>query len=232
MEKEASVFGKAFSATLPVMAAYIVIGMGFGMLARSCGLDVVWAPVMSLFIYAGAAQYVLAGLFLEGASYLTIAFTILFVNIRYMFYGFSMIEKFRGTGAKKPYLVFSLTDETYSLLAGELPGGTEEKKKAFCFWVSVLDHLYWILGSFMGAVAGTVLHFDTKGIEFSLTALFITIFINHWQTGHMHAASLAGILITLISLLVFGPDSFLLPAMLVIVGILFLLRGRLEVKHG
>lgn len=216
---------KAFLKSLPVMGGYLVLGMGFGILARSAGYGTLWVLAMSLLIYAGSMQYVGIGLLQGGASVLITALTTVMVNARHLFYSISMIGRYRETGKYKPYLIFALTDETYSLLCdGKAPEGTDPD--LYCFLVSLYNHSYWVAGSLAGALLGGILPFSTAGIEFSMTALFIASFTEQWITVKDHLPALVGLLGTLACLLVFGPEGFLIPAMLLITLVLMLARGR------
>ena len=213
---------EAIIATLPVMSGYLVLGFGFGLIVKSAGFGILIATVMSLSIYAGSMQYVAIGLFTGGASLITVAITTLMVNARHLFYGISMLDKYRGVGKIKPYLIFSLTDETYSLVCDGAPSIPEEEKRSYYLFVSVLNHFYWVAGSFIGAVAGTLLSFNTEGVDFALTALFLTVMLEQWLTAKSHFPALTGLLVSIASLLIFGRDSFLIPAMLIIALILLL----------
>ena len=217
---------KAFLRSLPVMAGYVVLGMGFGILAQRAGYGLPWALAMSVLVFAGSMQYVGIGLLQGGASVLAVALTTVMVNARHLFYSISMIGRYRDAGKYKPYLIFALTDETYSLLCdGKAPEGTDPD--LFCFLVSLFNQCYWITGSVIGSLLGGILPFSTAGIEFSMTALFIASFTEQWITAKDHLPALAGLLGTLACLLVFGPDGFLIPAMLVITLVLTLLRDRI-----
>lgn len=157
------------------MAGYIVLGLGFGVLLQSKGYGAGWALVMSGLIYAGSMQYVAIDLLAGGASLISAAIMTLMVNARHLFYGISMLERYKDTGAAKPYLIFALTDETYSVVcSGGVPEGVDRKK--YYFWVSLLNQLYWIAGGVAGALLGSVLPFDTTGIDFSMTALFLVVY--------------------------------------------------------
>ena len=209
------------------MAGYIVLGTGFGILMRNAGYGVVWAASMSLLIYAGSMQYVGVGLLAGGASVLAAAVTTLMVNARHLFYSISMIGPYKGAGRRKPYMIFALTDETYSLLCGgTVPEGADPDR--YRFLVSLFNHSWWVAGSVIGNLLGAVLPFSTEGIEFSMTALFIAAFTEQWLKTKDRLPALAGLLCTLLSLLVFGRDRFLVPAMLLITLALTLLRGRKE----
>ena len=219
---------EAFLRSVPVMAGYIVLGMGFGILARNAGYGVLWAFAMSLLIYAGSMQYVGISLLTGGASVLNTILTTVMVNARHLFYSISMIDRYRDAGPYRPYLIFALTDETYSLLCdGKVPEGTEPHR--FRFLVSLFNHSYWVLGSVLGSLLGSVLPFSTEGIEFSMTALFIVSFVEQWLTAKQHLPALSGLLGTLACLLIFGPERFLIPAMLLITLVLTLFQGRLSV---
>lgn len=215
----------AFRDSMPVMAGYLVLGAGYGVLMSSKGYGFLWSVGMSIFVYAGSMQFVAAELLTTGASLLTAALTTALVNARHIFYGISMLEHYRGAGKKNPYLIFSLTDETYSLVCtGE--GGPER-----WFRLSLLDHCYWVSGTAIGALAGALIPFNTKGIEFSLTALFVTVFTDQWLSSDSHFPALTGVGVSVVCLLLFGPDRFLLPAMGGITALL-LLGGKERKNHG
>lgn len=211
---------KALKATFPVFSGYIVLGFGFGIILHSKGFGVLWAFCMSLFIYAGSMQYVAIDLLSGGASVITMAVTTVLVNARHLFYGISMIDKYKGAGKKKPYMIFALTDETYSLVCTE----NEENTHRYHFFVSLFNHSYWVLGSTIGAAVGSAFDFAPKGIDFALTALFVTVFVEQWLTSKDHIAALTGVFASVICLIFFGADSFLIPAMLLITIALTVLR--------
>ncbi|MBQ3010272.1 MAG: AzlC family ABC transporter permease [Oscillospiraceae bacterium] len=210
------VFKPALIATLPVLTGYLVLGFGFGIIMKANGFGIGLTFAMSLLIYAGSMQYAAIGLFTGGASLLTVGLTTLMVNARHLFYGISMLDKYKHTGAAKPYLIFGLTDETYSLVCGDLPEIPEENRNDYYLLVTVLDQLYWVAGSVLGAAAGALLSFNSEGIDFALTALFLTVFTDQWLQTERHAPALIGVGVSVGSLLLFGADSFLIPAMLVI----------------
>lgn len=208
----------ALKDSVPVMAGYVVLGTGFGIIMNVNGYGVWWSLAMSLFIYAGSMQFASIGLLTGGASLLTVALTTLAVNARHLFYGISMIDRYKDTGAKKPYLIFSLTDETYSLVC------SGEHSKDYYFLVSLFNQIYWVAGTLIGAALGSALHFNTDGIDFALTALFLTVFTEQWLSSKEHFPAIAGVAISVTSLLIFGPDRFLIPAMAVIAAVLLLRR--------
>lgn len=206
----------SFIATIPVLTGYLVLGFGFGIILKANGYGILLAFVMSLIIYAGSMQYVAIGLLTSGASLITAALTTLMVNARHLFYGISMLEKYKNTGKRKPYLIFALTDETYSLVCNDNPDIPPEEQKNYRFFVSLFNQIYWILGSVLGAVVGSMVKFNSEGIDFALTALFLTVFIEQWLTAKNHFPAVIGIAVSVVCLVLFGSESFLIPAMLLI----------------
>ncbi|MBQ1768098.1 MAG: AzlC family ABC transporter permease, partial [Oscillospiraceae bacterium] len=205
----------AFLKSLPVMAGYIVLGIGFGILLRKAGYGVLWAFAMSTLIYGGSMQYVGVDLIAGGASIITTAITTFMVNARHLFYSISMLRVYKNSGKYKPYLIYSITDETYSLLCdGKTPEGTDPE--LYRFLVSLFDHSFWIIGGVLGNLLGAVLPFSSAGIEFSMTALFIAAFVEQWISSGDHIPAITGVLSTLICLLIFGAENFLIPSMLLI----------------
>ena len=217
------IFRAALADTLPVMTGYVFLGFGFGILMHRSGFGVLWSAAMSLFIYAGSMQYVAVGLLTGGADLLTAAATTFLVNARHLFYGISMVDRYRGTGRKKPYLIFALTDETYSLVSRE---NNREDYPLYCLLVSLLDHVYWVGGTVLGALAGALIPINYKGIEFVLTALFVSIFVEHWLSTKDHGPALTGLGATALCLLIFGADVFLIPSMLLIAAALIMTRKK------
>ena len=211
---------EAIRASLPVMAGYVVLGMGFGMILKSNGYGIGWAFLMSVFIYAGSMQYLCIELIASGASLFTFAISTLLVNARHLFYGISMIDKYR-TAKKKPYLIFALTDETYSLVCNDVPGETREEKEKFYFLVSLFDQCYWVLGSLIGSALGYVLKISTEGMDFVLTALFLVIVTDQWLKTKKHLPAIIGFVTSVLCLVSFGSDSFLIPTMIAITVCLF-----------
>ncbi len=228
-----NILKKAFLSTLPVMAGYLVLGFGFGIISEKSGYGILWALAMSVFIYAGSMQYVTVSLLTSGASLIATALTTLMVNARHLFYGITMIEPYKRTGAAKPYLIFGLTDETYSLVcSGDAEDGLDFKR--YSFFVTVFDHSYWIIGTLLGALAGSLISFNSAGVEFAMTALFITVFVEQWKSTKNHIPAMVGIIASVICLLIFGADRFLIPTMLLISLILSLGRkyvGRADKKE-
>lgn len=230
MKKQA--FKSAFPHTLPVMAGYLFLGMGFGILLESNGYSFVWAFFMAIIIYAGSMQYVAIDLLSGGATLISTAIMTLMIQIRHLFYGLSIIDKYKGVGKKKLLLMHELTDETYSLTATvTVPEGID--KGWFYFFISVLDHCYWIIGCTIGALFGSLFTFNTKGVDFVMTALFLVIFTDQWLSSKKHLPAIIGVLCSILCLVLFGADHFIIPAMLSILSILTIFRKYFdkEEKH-
>lgn len=218
--------GFAFKQTIPVMLGYIFLGTAFGLLLQNAGYHFVWALLCSAVIYAGSMQFVLVSLLTAGAGLLYTAVMTLFINGRHIFYGLSFVEKYQKMGKAYPYMIFSLTDETYSVLCGtKVPEGMEESK--VFFWISLLDQSYWVFGSAVGALAGSYITFDSTGIDFSMTALFIAIVVEQWQERKSHFPAVLGAVCGILWLMVLGPDRFILPALCSCVAVLLLARGHI-----
>ena len=218
-----SAIRSAFLDTVPVMTGYLFLGFGFGILMYQSGYGFWWAAAMSLFIYAGSMQYVAVSLLTGGAGLLTTALTTFVVNARHLFYGISMVDAYKGTGKKKPYLIFALTDETYSLVSrDQAPDGISYH--GYCLLVSLFDHIYWVSGTVLGSIAGSLLPVNLEGIEFVLTALFVTIFVEQWLSTKNHMPALTGLGATGLCLLLFGKDVFLIPSMVLIALMLTMAR--------
>lgn len=226
----------AFPKTVPVMAGYLVLGMAYGILMKVNGFGIWWTAAMSIFVYAGSLQYV--GItFLAAGVHPAYAFIMgLMINARHLFYGISMLARYRGTGKVKPYLIFALTDETFSIVCNEEPPAGMSGERVF-FWISFLDQLYWLAGSFSGAVLGTMISFDTTGMDFALTALFVVIFIEQWEEQKEHWPALTGVLASAACLWVFGAETFIIPSMVLISAVIGLSyqhskAGKEEMGHG
>lgn len=207
---------KSFFDTIPVLTGYIVLGIGFGIIMSSSGFNPLWSLAMSLFIYAGSMQYAAIGLLTGGASLVTVALTTLMVNARHLFYGISMVDKYKEAGIEKPYLIFGLTDETYALVCDGKDELDRKSKRKYFFFVTLFDQIYWVTGSMLGALIGSVLKFDTTGIDFALTALFITIFTDQSLKSKNKTPAIAGVLATVLSRIIFGASGFLIPSMIII----------------
>ena len=226
----------AFPVTIPVLMGYLAIGMAFGLMLQEIGYNFIWAFFMSLTIYAGSGQYLGVTLLATAAALGTVALMTILINFRHLVYGLSLLEKFRGMGWRKFYMIFSLTDETYALLSSvQAPIGVNPKNFYFC--IALLDQSYWILGSVIGAVVGELIPFDTTGIDFAMTALFVVIAVDQWKAYRDHFPALLGGVVTAVFLLgvgaVLGPASqqkLLVVSLGIIVAVLLAFRDRLEEK--
>lgn len=226
MEGKKGLLKMAFLKSLPVMCGYVFLGIAFGIMAEEAGLAFGWVLLMSLIVFAGSMQFVMVPMLVGAVSPVTMALTALFVNGRHIFYGVSFVESFKKL-KHRWYMIFSLTDETYSVLCGCKNEDQEEKKRDGWFWIALMDHSYWVFGSVVGALLGAALPFDFTGIDFCMTALFIVILIEQVLGNKKISgpAALIGLVVGTASLLVFGVSNFLLPALLVSVMILSVWTG-------
>ena len=221
----------AFPHTLPVLTGYIFLGTAFGVLLGSKGYSLGWAVLMSTIIYAGAGQFVAIGLLTTTFNPLYAFIITLVVNARHLFYGISLLGRLNGTGRKKSYVAFGLTDETFSILcATKPPAGVD--RSWFMFFITLLDHVYWIAGSVLGILLGAMVDFNAKGIDFVMTALFVVIFIEQWKSQQFHGPAIIGIACSALSLFLFGASYFIISAMLVIVAVLTLFKKPMERKSA
>lgn len=221
----------AFPRTIPVMTGYVFLGMAFGILLNAKGYGIFWALLMSLFIYAGSMQYVAISLLTAAFNPAAAFIMTLMVNARHLFYGLSMLDKFKNTGKLKPYLIFGLTDETFSILCGTEPP-EDISRPWYIFWVTLLDQFYWVFGSAVGSLLGSVVSFNTKGLDFVLTALFVVIFTGQWQETQNHGPAVIGVIVTLLCRIVFGSSAFLIPAMIGIFIVLSLGGRQMQRREG
>lgn len=227
MQEKQKALKAAFPYTIPVMTGYLFLGMAFGILLESKGYHFGWAILMSVFIFAGSMQYVAINLLTVAFNPLNAFIMTLMVNARHLFYGLSLLGKFGEAGRKKPYLVFGLTDETFSILcATNPPAGVN--RGWFMFFVTLLNHLYWITGCALGGILGSLVSFNTKGIDFVMTALFVVIFLEQWKSQKQHAPALIGIGASTLCLLAFGPGNFIIPSMILIIAVFTVFRKPLE----
>ncbi|MGE4354136.1 MAG: AzlC family ABC transporter permease [Oscillospiraceae bacterium] len=217
----------AFLKTVPVMFGYLALGMAFGILMQQEGYSALWSALASVVIFAGSMQFLLVSLLSSGASLTLAAIMTLLINSRHLFYGLSFIEKFKKLGKERQYLIFSLTDETYSVLCS-LPEGTDTPSKMVK--IAALDQLYWVVGSLTGGLLGEIIPFDTTGIDFSMTALFIVIFTEQLLLAKSKLPALVGLISAIVFLIVLGPDAFILPSLIATVTILLSIRGTVERK--
>lgn len=214
---------KSFKSSIPVMAGYLVLGSGFGILMVSGGFKSLWAILMSIFIYAGSMQFLAVNLIASGATLISAGLTALMVNARHLFYGITMSQKYKSSGKLKPYMIFALTDETYSIVCT-----TQNNKQdnIFSFYVSLFNHFYWIMGTITGCIIGNLFTFNTMGIDFALTALFVTVFCEQWLTQKNHIYALTGVMVSLLCLVIFKPSGFLIPSMIGIIAVLTILKPK------
>ena len=226
----------AFIRTLPVLCGYLFLGLAFGLLLQEGGYDLRWALLISTCVYAGSMQFVMLSFLGTDISLLSVALVTLSVNCRHVFYGLSMLSTYKGMGRVFPYMVFSLTDETYSLQISPKPIPSDLDEKRVRFFMSLLDQVYWVLGSAAGAALGQLLPFDMTGIDFAMTALFIVIFVDQWRAASSHLPAIVGVACALVFLLLLGADSFLLPALITACALLLALQAPITqkeaIRHG
>lgn len=217
----------AAAATAPIFFGYVFVGMAFGLLLQKTGYGVLWAFLSSLTVYSGSMQFVLVGLLAGWPGFLHVIVVTIAVQIRHAFYGLSLIEAFKGLGVRKLYLIFAFTDETYSLFCSIKPPEATPRGR-FYLMIALLNQCYWVAGGVIGATVGELIPFDSTGIDFAMTALFIVIFVEQWLDSKTHIPALAGLGCALVCLLLFGADGFLPPALLLTVGVLLAGRRPLE----
>lgn len=222
-------FRAAFPFTIPVLAGYLFLGLGFGVLMNVAGFSPLWPFFMSILIYGGAMQYIAVGLLTAKFDPLAVLLVSLMVQARHIFYGIAMLDRYNGTGARKYYLIDAMTDETFSVnYTAKIPEGVDARD--FYFAVSLMDHCYWIAGSTLGGVLGSFLPFSTEGLDFVMTAMFVVILLNQLMHEKKHWVPLIGVGASVVALLVFGAESFLLPAMGLILALLLGFKKPLERK--
>lgn len=227
MNERRTALQAAFPKTIPVLAGYILLGSAFGILMSSKGYNIGWTVLMSIIVFAGSMQFVALTLLTTVFDPLAALFITLTVNVRHLFYGITMLEKFKESGRLKPYLIFGLTDETFSLIcATDPPPGVN--RNDYMFFITLLDHSYWVLGSALGGLVGSLFIINTQGLDFVLTALFVVIFIGQWREQVEHRPAIIGVAGSLICLVVLGPQAFIIPAMIMILGVLTIYRKKLE----
>ncbi len=220
------VLRKTIPVTLPVMAGFLSLGTAFGILLQDAGYGLPWALLMSVFIYAGSAQFLCVELLAAGASLSQVAILTFLLNFRHIFYGLTMITRYRGV-KRKWYLIFGLADETYAFLsADKISEGVE--KDDYYLAVTALHQTYWVIGTIIGSLAGVLIPFDMAGIDFAMTALFAVLVVEQWKAHSTHFPVVLGFFITSMALLLFGADHFLILALVTICAVLLLCRKRLE----
>ena len=212
------------------MAGYLVLGSGFGILMADKGYSFWWPALMSFVVYAGSLQFVAVNLLASMASPVSTALMSIMVNARHLFYGISMLDKYKAMEKGRIYSIFALTDETYSLVCSvQIPEGVNEH--GYYFLISLMNQCYWVAGSLIGGLLGNLMSFNTDGIDFAMTALFVVMFVEQWENSKNHLPAISGIVITVCCLLVFGTDYFLIPSMILIATALLALRNKIETKE-
>lgn len=227
-------FSFALKSSLPVLFGYLFLGSAFGIMLYEIGYNWIWAIVISLLVYAGSGQFLLVSMLANHDNLLNVGIMTFFINSRHIFYGLSFIEKFRSYGWRYPSLIYTLTDETYGVNTSfdTVPDGVDEGDARFL--IGIFDHFYWILGSVIGSLAGQMINIDFTGIDFSMTALFVVIFIDQMKGRNAKISGIVGIFCAIICLAVFGPSNFILPALIITVAILYAAKPMLKdnIKEG
>ena len=220
----------AFPQTIPIFTGFWFLGMAYGIYMNASGFSFVYPLCMSLLIYGGSLEFVAVEMLLSPFAPLQTFIMALLIQARHLFYGLSMLDKFKGLGWKKYYLIFGMCDETFSVnCSADIPEDVD--RGWFYFWVTLLNQFYWSAAATTGGIVGSLLKIDTSGISFVMTAMFVVIFLEQWLKEKEHSASLIGLAVSVLCLAVFGPDSFMVPTMVLIVGLLALLRKPLEKKE-
>lgn len=222
-------FKTAFPHTIPIMTGFLFLGMTYGIYMNVSGFSFLYPMLMSMTIFAGSMEFVTVNMLLGAFHPLEALTMTLMINARHLFYGISMLDKYKGTGLKKLYLIFGMCDESFSInYTADIPEDVD--KGWFMTWVTLLNHSYWVLGATLGGIFGSFIHFNTEGIEFVMTALFVVIFLEQWLKEKNHVNAITGLMISVLCLVLFGRDNFIIPSMLGILGVLTLLRKPLEKK--
>ena len=217
----------AFPKTIPIFAGFWFLGLTYGIYMHTAGFSFWYPMLMSLTIFAGSVEFVAVNLLLGAFNPVQAFVMALMINARHLFYGISMLDKYNGTGWKKFYLIFGMCDESFSInYTAEIPPDVD--RGWFMFFVTLLNHLYWFTGATLGGIFGSLIQFNTEGLEFVVTAMFVVIFLEQWLKEQWHTSSLLGLALSLLCLLAFGAERFIIPAMLAILGVLTLLRAPLE----
>ena len=219
----------AFPHTIPVFTGFIFLGIAYGILMNSKGYGVGWTALMSLMAFAGSAQYVAINLLTSVFDPIYALLLTLMVNARHLFYGISLLDKYNGTGKLKPYLIFGLCDETFSIVCSTNPPEGVNRNR-FLFFITFLNHSYWVLGSALGGVLGYMVSFNTKGLDFVLTALFVVIFIEQWKSQEKRKPAAIGVVCSVICLAIFGPSHFIIPSMITILALLTVFQKKVVME--
>lgn len=220
-------FLAAFPHTIPIFAGFWFLGMTYGIYMNASGFSFWYPMLMGLTIFAGSMEFVAVNLLLGAFNPLQALTMTLMINARHLFYGISMLDRYKNTGWKKFYLIFGMCDESFSInYTADIPEDVD--RGWFMFFVTFLNHCYWVFGAALGGVFGSLLTFNTKGLDFVMTAMFVVIFLEQWLKEKSHISAYLGLGLSLLCLLVFGADRFIIPSMLAILGILTLLRSPIE----
>ena len=221
----------ALSKSLPVLFGYLFLGSAFGIMLYEAGYNVLWAVLISFVVYAGSGQFLLVSLLSSAASLPTVAFMTLFVNSRHIFYGLSYIETFKKGGWRYPFMIFSLTDETYSVNTSfrSVPNDVNEVKARY--YIGLFDHIYWIMGTIIGSLAGQLIPIDFTGVDFSMTALFVVIYIDQMLASRNKITGVIGIVCAVVCLIIFGADKFLFPSLILTVALLSAMKPLIDKKE-
>ena len=221
----------AFPCTIPIMTGFIFLGTAYGIYMNASGFSFVYPLFMSMLIYGGSLEFVAVEMLLSPFAPLQVFIMALLIQARHLFYGISMLDKFRGTGWKKFYLIYGMCDETFSVnYTADIPEDVD--RGWFMFFVTLLNQFYWVASATTGGIIGSLLKINTDGISFVMTAMFVVIFMDQWLKEDQHLSSLIGLGVSLICLLIFGVDSFMIPTMITIVVLLTVLRHRLEKEEN
>lgn len=221
----------AFPATIPVMTGFLCLGVAYGVLMQTKGYGPLWSVLMSAIAFGGSMQFVAITLLTTAFDPLQAFLLSVMVNARHIFYGLSLLGKYKGLGKVRPFLIYVLCDETFSLVSTlEPPEGVERRE--FYFWISLLDYSYWIAGTALGGLVGNLITFDTTGLDFALTALFVVLFLEQWKKRANRPAGVLGIVCAAVALAAFGADNLVIPAMALILVLLLVLRPRLDRRDG
>ena len=221
----------AFPCTIPIMTGFIFLGAAYGIYMNASGFSFVYPLFMSMLIYGGSLEFVAMEMLLSPFAPLQVFIMALLIQARHLFYGLSMLDKFRGTGWKKFYLIYGMCDETFSInYTADIPEDVD--KGWFMFFVTLLNQFYWVASATTGGIIGSLLKINTDGISFVMTAMFVVIFMDQWLKEDHHLSSLIGLGVSLVCLLIFGADSFMIPTMITIVVLLTVLRRRLEKEEN
>lgn len=220
-------FFAAFPNTIPILAGFLFLGIAYGIYMNQSGFKFYYPMFMSFIIFAGSVEFATVSWLLGSFDPVNIFFLTLMINARHLFYGLSMLEKYNIPGWKKLYLIYGMCDESFSINATvDVPKDID--KGLFMFFVTMLNQIYWVAGATIGGIFGSFIPFDTKGIEFVMTALFVVIFLENWLKEKDHNASVIGLFISFICLMIFKGTNFIIPSMIIILSVLTLLRGRLQ----